>query len=99
MFKIVNSLPASMYCWRPVKFDDAYALASRFGCHSNYAYLVIVNTNESIVENVDYSKISYFSSADNMQHVANIIVDESMKFGTGWEITTTSGFGLRYVGD
>ena len=53
MFKIVNSLPASMYCWHPVKFDDAYALASRFGCHSNYAYLVIVNTNESIVENVD----------------------------------------------
>lgn len=41
----------------------------------------------------------YFSSADNMLHVANIIVDESMKFGTGWEITTTSGFGLRYVGD
>ncbi len=53
MFKIVNSLPASMYCWNPVKFNDLYALAVRFGCHSNYAYLVVVNTNESISERMD----------------------------------------------
>lgn len=40
----------------------------------------------------------YFSSQDNMLHVANIIVDSTMDFGTGWEITTTNGFGLRYIG-
>lgn len=40
----------------------------------------------------------YFSSADNMLHVANIIADDSIRFGTGWEITTTGGFGLRYIG-
>lgn len=40
----------------------------------------------------------YFSSADNMLHVANIIVDERIRFQTDWEITTTNGFGLRYVG-
>lgn len=40
----------------------------------------------------------YFSSADNMLHVANIIVDERIRFQTDWEITTTNGFGFRYAG-
>lgn len=53
MSKIVKSLPASMFCWQLVKFDDAYALAFRFGCHSNYAYLVVVDTDKRIVENLD----------------------------------------------
>lgn len=53
MSKIVNSLPNSMHCWHPVRFEDVCALAFRFGCHSNYAYLVVVNTNESIADKMD----------------------------------------------
>ena len=40
----------------------------------------------------------YFSSADNMLHVANIVADRSMRFGADWEITASGGFGLRYTG-
>ena len=40
----------------------------------------------------------YFSSNDNMLHVANIIVDERVRFSTDWEITTANGFGIRYIG-
>ena len=40
----------------------------------------------------------YFSSEDNMLHVAQIIVDDRLRFGTGWDISTTGGFGLRYIG-
>ena len=40
----------------------------------------------------------YFSSADNRLHVAEVVVDESLHFSSGWEITTAGGFGLRYTG-
>lgn len=40
----------------------------------------------------------YFSSEDNMLHVANIIADEKINFATDWEITTDGGFGIRYIG-
>lgn len=40
----------------------------------------------------------YFSSADNRLHVADVVVDESLHFSSGWEITTAGGFGLRYTG-
>lgn len=53
MAKVGHSLPASTHYWCTVKFRDAYALALRFGCHSNYAYLVVVNQNESEDDNAD----------------------------------------------
>ena len=53
MSEIGRILPASTYYWCPVRLGDAHALALRFGCHSNYAYLVVVNQDEIIGENTD----------------------------------------------
>lgn len=40
----------------------------------------------------------YFSSQDSMLHVSNIVVEDRLQLGSGWEITTSGGFGLRYIG-
>jgi len=40
----------------------------------------------------------YFSSEDSMLHVSNIVVENRLQLGSGWEITTAGGFGLRYIG-
>lgn len=53
MYKIGRVLPASTYYWCPVEFENKYALALRFGCHSNYAYLLVVNQKENISEHAD----------------------------------------------
>ena len=43
-------------------------------------------------------KMGWFSSQDSMLHVANITVEDRLQLGAGWQITTTNGFGLRYIG-
>lgn len=40
----------------------------------------------------------YFSSQDSMLHVANIVVENRLQLGAGWEIVNANGFGLRYIG-
>lgn len=43
-------------------------------------------------------KRGWFSSEDSMLHVANIVVEDRLQLGADWEITTTGGFGIRYIG-
>ena len=40
----------------------------------------------------------WFSSEDSMLHVSNIVVENRLQLGSGWDITSTNGFGLRYIG-
>ena len=40
----------------------------------------------------------WFSSEDSMLHVSNIVVENTLQLGNDWEITTSGGFGLRYIG-
>lgn len=40
----------------------------------------------------------WFSSEDSMLHVSNIVVENRLQLGTEWEIVSTGGFGLRYIG-
>lgn len=40
----------------------------------------------------------WFSSADSMLHVSNIVVEDVLQLGADWTITTSGGFGLRYTG-
>lgn len=40
----------------------------------------------------------WFSSEDSMLHVSNIVVENKLQLGSDWEITTSGGFGLRYIG-
>ena len=44
------------------------------------------------------SKRGWFDSRDGMLHVANLAVENSLRLGGDWLITTSGGFGLRYVG-
>ena len=43
-------------------------------------------------------KRGWFSSEDSMLHVSNIVVENKLQLGANWEITTSGGFGLRYIG-
>ena len=43
-------------------------------------------------------KRGWFSSEDSMLHVANVVVENTLQLGAGWQITTEGGFGLRYIG-
>lgn len=43
-------------------------------------------------------KRGWFSSQDSMLHVSNIIVESKLRAGADWEISTSGGFGLRYIG-
>ena len=45
--KVYHALPSSAG-WRRAMFDGRYALVLRFGCHYNYAWLIIVNPNEHL---------------------------------------------------
>ncbi len=40
----------------------------------------------------------WFSSQDSMLHVSNIVAEEKLRAGPGWEISASGGFGLRYIG-
>ncbi len=43
-------------------------------------------------------KTGWFSSVDNMLHVAGIVVEDSLQIGPDWLITKIGGFGIRYIG-
>lgn len=43
-------------------------------------------------------KRGWFSSEDSMLHVSNIVVEDKLKLGADWEMTTSGGFGLKYTG-
>lgn len=43
-------------------------------------------------------KRGWFSSEDSMLHVSNIVVENRLQLGNDWEIVSTGGFGLRYIG-
>ncbi|MBO4915196.1 MAG: hypothetical protein J5449_08315 [Oscillospiraceae bacterium] len=43
-------------------------------------------------------KRGWFSSQDSMLHVSNIVVEDKLQLGANWQITTTGGFGLQYIG-
>ena len=40
----------------------------------------------------------WFSSQDSMLHVSNIVVEDKLRVGADWEISSSGGFGLRYTG-
>ena len=40
----------------------------------------------------------WFSSADSMLHVSNIVAEERLQLASDWAVTTDGGFGLRYIG-
>lgn len=47
---------------------------------------------------IDGQKMGWFDSEDSMLHVANIVVEDVLQIGAHWQISTTNGFGLRYIG-
>ena len=47
---------------------------------------------------INGQKMGWFSSQDSMLHVANIVVENTLQIGANWQISTTNGFGLRYIG-
>ena len=47
---------------------------------------------------INGAKRGWFSSEDSMLHVSNIVVENRLQLGSGWEIVSTGGFGLRYIG-
>ena len=47
---------------------------------------------------INGAKRGWFSSEDSMLHVSNIVVENRLQLGNDWEIVSTGGFGLRYIG-
>lgn len=47
---------------------------------------------------INGAKAGWFSSEDGMLHVPRIVVENTMQLGDSWQISTTGGFGIRYVG-
>ena len=47
---------------------------------------------------INGAKRGWFSSEDSMLHVSNIVVEERLQLGSGWESVVSDGFGLRYIG-
>lgn len=43
-------------------------------------------------------KRGWFDSEDGMLHVAQIVVEDRLQLGDGWLMTSTNGFGVRYIG-
>lgn len=48
---------------------------------------------------INGSKRGWFDSRDGMLHVANLAVENSLRLGGDWLVTTVGGFGLRYMGE
>lgn len=44
------------------------------------------------------SKRGWFDSRDDMLHVANLAVENSLYLGEGWLLTVVNGFGIRHIG-
>ncbi len=42
--------------------------------------------------------MGFFSAADSMLHVSNILVENTLQVGAGWQVSTANGFGVRYIG-
>ena len=49
--KVSRELSNSPYFWERAHFGKSKALVLRFGCHFNYAWLVIVNPADRILDN------------------------------------------------
>lgn len=47
---------------------------------------------------INGSKRGWFDSEDGMLHVANIVVEDKQQLGADWLVTTTGGYGIRYIG-
>lgn len=47
---------------------------------------------------INGSKRGWFDSEDGMLHVANIVVEDKLQMGDSWLVTTTGGYGIRYIG-
>lgn len=47
---------------------------------------------------VNGSKRGWFDSEDGMLHVANIVIGDRQQMGADWLVTTTGGYGIRYIG-
>lgn len=61
MDKVLRTLPSSG-TWRRANFDGRYALVLRFGCHYNYAWLIIVNP----IERLSHEDCAIRHLADNI---------------------------------
>lgn len=47
---------------------------------------------------INGAKVGWFDSADSSLHVSQIVVEDRMKIGSDWLISTTNGWGIRYIG-
>lgn len=45
------------------------------------------------------SRRGWFDSSDGMLHVSQILVESRLQLGADWLITTSGGFGIRYIGE
>lgn len=43
-------------------------------------------------------KIGWFDSADGMLHVTRMVAEQELKLGADWLVTSSGGFGVRYIG-
>lgn len=43
-------------------------------------------------------KVGWFTSRDNMLHVASIVTENTLQIGASWLIDASGGLGLRYIG-
>lgn len=43
-------------------------------------------------------KIGWFDSADGMLHVVQLAAEKELKLGSDWLVTSSGGFGIRYIG-
>jgi hypothetical protein len=47
---------------------------------------------------INGSKRGWFDSTDGMLHVSQILVEDRLQHGSDWLVTTTSGYGIRFIG-
>lgn len=47
---------------------------------------------------VNGARAGWLDSTDGMLHVANILVENTLQLGPSWAISTSGGFGIRYIG-
>lgn len=47
---------------------------------------------------INGSKRGWFDSRDGMLHVSQILVESRLQHGSDWLVTTTGGYGIRYIG-
>ena len=47
---------------------------------------------------INGARMGWFSSQDSLLHVANVLVEDRLRAGADWEISSSGGFGLRYTG-